>query len=103
MKQEAQDTSNSATKTNMNCPPHALSCNGHVKIRDHIVEMTNTCTVDNMLYSFHMLKMYRADIHASLANSSDQILRLSEIHSLFNCGMFMAARTHSSLRNLESM
>ncbi|RTZ78086.1 MAG: hypothetical protein DSY98_07925, partial [SAR324 cluster bacterium] len=46
---------------------------GHVKIRDHIVEMTNTSAVDNMLYCFHMLQMYRADIHASFVKTRQEV------------------------------
>ena len=51
--------------------------------------MTNTCTVDNVLYCLHNLQCERDDIRIKFMNSSDPVLkRLYEIHVLFKDGQF---------------
>ena len=47
-------------------------------------ELTNTCTIDNMLFFFHVLQRERNDINDMFKNSPDQKLNfLHKIHCLF--------------------
>ena len=70
------------TKSRIPAPP---PWNGTVKN----VEMTNTCTIDNMLYFFHMLQTYRPDIKELLKMSTDNTMKLLyTVHLQFQKGKF---------------
>lgn len=69
-------------KANMSNPlPWNGWCNG--------IEMTNTCTVDNVLFFFHKLQTYREDIQAFLSSSDIPSLKLLyDVHNHFKQNKF---------------
>ena len=67
--------------------PDALPWNGTILASN--TEMINTCTIDNMLFAFHVLQTYREDIKDYMKKSQDKILQLLyEIHTLFSQSKF---------------
>ncbi|KAL6455453.1 hypothetical protein MHYP_G00361190 [Metynnis hypsauchen] len=74
--------SKTATETNKNCPPWS----GRGRFENQTIQLTNTCTVDNLLYTIHLsMKKFPKIVEEleSLKNKDQWIDCLLKIHCHF--------------------